>query len=189
MEYLGDQPEGGGAITTNWHVITGAPCSGKTTVIHELERRGYFVVHEVARAYIEAKLAAGLSLARIRGDKLAFEHRLLEEKVAIERELGTRDTIFFDRAIPDSIAYFRLSGFDPSEPIMLSSHRRYKRIFLLDRLPARKDAVRKEDDRTASSIEMLLINGYQGLGYPLIRIPVSTVSSRADAILKHVKAS
>ncbi|MBW2239191.1 MAG: AAA family ATPase [Deltaproteobacteria bacterium] len=31
---------------TNWHVITGAPCSGKTSVICELERRGHPVVHE-----------------------------------------------------------------------------------------------------------------------------------------------
>jgi len=23
---------------TNWHIITGAPCSGKTTVINEIER-------------------------------------------------------------------------------------------------------------------------------------------------------
>ena len=187
MVNLGDQPEGSEGIATNWHVITGAPCSGKTTVVHELERRGYFVVHEVARAYIEAKLAAGLSLAQIRGDKLAFERRLLEEKVIVERKLGTRDTIFFDRAIPDSIAYFRLSGFDPSEPIAQSCQRRYKKIFLLDRLPARKDAVRKEDDRTASSIETLLIGCYQDLGYPLIRIPVSTVSGRADSILKHLE--
>ena len=95
MVNLGDRPEGIEGIATNWHVITGAPCSGKTTVIHELEHRGYSVIHEVAQAYIEAKLATGLSLARIRSDAPAFERRILEEKVAIERKLGTRDTIFF----------------------------------------------------------------------------------------------
>ena len=180
----GRSEERKGAVT-NWYVITGAPCSGKTSVIHELARRGYSVVHEVARAYIEAKLAAGLSLDQIRGDALGFERRLLEEKVAIEKKLGTRDTIFFDRAIPDSIAYFQLSGFDPSEPVALSGQKRYRKIFLLERLPARKDTVRKENDRTASTIEKLLINCYRDLGYPLIRIPVSTPSGRADAILKY----
>jgi predicted ATPase len=49
MEYAG--------YKTNWYVITGAPCSGKTSVIRELEKRGYRVVHEVARAYIEGKRA------------------------------------------------------------------------------------------------------------------------------------
>lgn len=187
MANLEGPSEGGEGIATNWYVITGAPCSGKTTVIREIERRGYFVVHEAARAYIEAKLAAGLSLARIRSDKLAFEHRILKEKVDIERELSPRDTIFFDRAIPDSIAYFRLSGFDPSEPILQSRQRRYRKIFLLDRLPAREDTVRKEDDRTAAAIESLLVGCYRELGYPVIRIPVSTPSGRADAILKHLE--
>ena len=187
MVNLENRPEGGKGIATNWHVITGAPCSGKTIVVHELERRGYSVIHEVARAYIETRLAAGLSLFQIRGDELAFEHRLLEEKVAIEEKLEARDTIFFDRAIPDSIAYFRLSGFDPSEPIAQSRRRRYRKIFLLERLPARKDAVRKEDDQTASTIEALLTTCYRDLEYPLIRIPVAGVSIRADAILKHLE--
>ena len=186
MVNLGRQAEVSERSATNWHVITGAPCSGKTTVIHELERRGYSVVHEVARAYIEAKLAEGFSLSQIRGNELAFEQRLLEEKVAIEKKLRAGNTIFFDRSVPDSIAYFRLSGFDPSEPIAQSRRRRYKHIFLLDRLPARKDTVRKEDDRTASIIETLLIECYSDLGYPLIRIPVSSVSDRIDAILKHL---
>jgi len=45
---------------TNWHIITGAPCSGKTTVINEIERRGIRVIHEVARAYIDRQLGKGL---------------------------------------------------------------------------------------------------------------------------------
>lgn len=179
--------EGGEGVSTNWHVITGAPCSGKTTVIRELECRGYSVVHEAARAHIEAKLAEGLILAQIRGDGLAFERRLLEEKAAIESKLEIRDTIFLDRAVPDSIAYFQLSGFDPTEPIAQSRRRLYRKVFLLDRLPAQKDAVRKEDDGTASRIESLLIDGYRGLGYSLIRIPVSPVTRRVDAILEHLE--
>jgi predicted ATPase len=187
MVNLGNRSEESEGIATNWHVITGAPCSGKTTVIRELERRGYSVVHEAARAYIEAGLAKGFSLSQIRDDELAFEHRILEEKVGVEKKLRAGSTIFFDRSVPDSIAYFRLSGLDPSEAIAQSRQRRYRNIFLLDRLSARKDAVRKEDDRTASIIETLLIECYRDLGYPIIRIPVSTVSDRADAILNHLE--
>ncbi|MEJ2222165.1 MAG: AAA family ATPase [Desulfobacterales bacterium] len=40
--------------STHWSVITGAPCSGKTAVIHMLEQQGYTVIHEVARAYIDS---------------------------------------------------------------------------------------------------------------------------------------
>jgi len=53
---------------TNWHVITGAPCSGKTSVICELERLGHPVVHEAARAYIDKELEKGKTMARIKAD-------------------------------------------------------------------------------------------------------------------------
>ncbi len=176
-----------GPTDTNWYILTGAPCSGKTSVINELARRGFGVVHEVARAHIEMQLAAGCSLDQIRHDEAAFEQLILDKKAAIEKNLPPGGMIFFDRAVPDSIAYFRLAGLDPSAPIALSRRFRYRKIFLLERLPARKDAVRKEDDRTARTIETLLVECYGELGYPLVRIPVSTVPGRADQILEHLE--
>ena len=41
---------------TQWYVITGPPCSGKTTLIDKLEALGYPVVHEVARWVIEGNI-------------------------------------------------------------------------------------------------------------------------------------
>ena len=34
-------------VQTNWHVITGAPCSGKTTLIDQLADKGFHTVPEV----------------------------------------------------------------------------------------------------------------------------------------------
>ena len=53
---------------TNWCVITGAPCSGKTAVIYELKQGGYKVIHEVARAYIDEMLDDGQPLDQIKAD-------------------------------------------------------------------------------------------------------------------------
>jgi predicted ATPase len=176
-----------GLAQTNWCIITGAPCSGKTAVVTELARRGFSVVHEAARAYIETQLAAGLSLDRIRGDNDVFERRILERKMAVECRLDTNKTVFFDRAVPDSVAYFRLAGLDPSEPMAFGRQVRYKRVFLMERLPVQKDAVRREDEKTAKAIEDLLVECYQALEYPLIRIPVLSVSKRVDLILQHLE--
>jgi len=88
---------------TNWHVITGAPCSGKTTVIRELEQLGYPVVHEVARAYIDERLKTGETIDRIKADILSFERHILYKKIAIEQSLFKEETVFLDRAVPDSI--------------------------------------------------------------------------------------
>lgn len=174
-------------IQTNWYVLTGAPCSGKTTVINELARRGHGVVHETARAYIEANLARGLSMDQIRGDESAFEHLILEKKAVIEEKLDIEKAVFFDRAVPDSIAYFRLADLDPTKPIVRSRRVRYRKIFLLDRLPVKEDSIRKEDEQTSAAIETLLVECYRDLGYSIIRIPVFTAAKRADLILQHLQ--
>jgi len=171
---------------TRWCVITGAPCSGKTTVINALDQKGFRIVPETARAFIDDQLARGQSLAEIRSDVLAFERHILMEKIRTEHQLPVDETIFLDRAVPDSIAYFLDAGLDPEEPKKASRQFKYRRIFFLDRLPFAADTVRMEDDATAASLEDALKKSYAGLGYPLTRIPVLPVELRVDMILQHV---
>lgn len=173
---------------TNWHVITGAPCSGKTAVIEMLARRGYRTVPEIARSYIDSRLAQGATLDAIKADALAFEGHILLEKVRIERRLPADQLVFMDRAVPDSIAYFQIEGLDPAQPLLHSRAVRYKSIFLFERLAFEKDAVRSESCETAGRLEALLVEGYSRLGYTLVRVPVMPVARRADFILAHVCA-
>ena len=37
------------------YVITGGPCTGKTTILNDLHEKGYRVLHEIARKVIEEK--------------------------------------------------------------------------------------------------------------------------------------
>ncbi len=67
---------------TNWQVITGAPCSGKTSVINKIEQRGIHVIHEVARSYIDQQMGKGLRLDQIKADVLHFERHILLEAYA-----------------------------------------------------------------------------------------------------------
>jgi len=119
---------------TNWYVITGAPSSGKTSVICELELLGYRVVHEVARAFIDEELKKGKTIEQIKSDELAFERHILYEKIKIEESLPKKEIIFLDRAVPDSIAYFKSAGLNPDEPIKKSKIVHYKKISLFERL-------------------------------------------------------
>ena len=170
---------------TNWYVITGAPCSGKTAVISELERLGYRVVHEVARSYIDEKLQHGETIAQIKADISSFERHILYKKIAIERSLLKQETVFLDRAVPDSIGYYILEGLDPYDPIQKSRLWRYKKIFFFDRIPLEKDPVRSEDDKVASRIDRLLKESYRMLNYELILVPLMSISDRVDFILKN----
>lgn len=171
---------------THWIVITGAPCSGKTSVIRSLENRGYEVVHEAARALIDGSLAQGLTLEEIKSDELAFEQRILSAKIAAESSLNADQQVFLDRAIPDSIAYFRHAGFDITEPLAASRLFQYKKIFLFERLLFKKDAVRSEDVAAATQIDRLLAESYGMLGYSIIRVPVMTAAERTAFVLRHI---
>lgn len=171
---------------TSWCVITGAPCSGKTAVIEEMQRRGFAVAHEVARALIDRQLQQGLSLAEIRADVLKFEKAILAEKIRLEDSLSQIEIFFLDRALPDSIAYFKLAGLDPAEPLKKSRRVRYRQVFFLERLPFLKDRVRGEDEKTAARLHRLIEESYRLLGYDPIRVPVLPVSQRADFILQRL---
>ena len=57
----------------------------------------------------------------------------------------------------------------------------------MERLPIKEDSARKEDEGTSKTIEALLSECYRDLGYSVIRIPVFTVSKRADLILDHLE--
>ena len=91
--------------TSEWYVITGAPCSGKTTVIHSLEQLGYTVVHEVARSYIDEKLKKGLSIEQITSDTLNFESTIMNKKLEIESFLGKSKTVFYSRLVNPTLKY------------------------------------------------------------------------------------
>jgi len=171
---------------TNWCVITGAPCSGKTVVIDELERRGFHVIHEVARAYIDEQLAEGLLLYQIKADELQFERHILNEKVRIEVSLSANETVFFDRGLPDSIAYFKLSGIDSTEPLKKSGYHRYKHVFFFERFGFSKDQVRSENEATADKLDFLIYDSYRMLGYDLVPVPKLPILKRADFILTHL---
>ena len=169
---------------TRWSVITGAPCSGKTAVIHMLEQRGYKVVHEVARAYIDNELMRGKTLAEIKADEWAFERHILMEKVRIESTLDKDEIIFFDRGVPDSIAYYKLNGLDYTEPFQKSGEVRYQNVFLFERLRFLTDPVRSEDEKTALRLNRLIEESYQSLGYDIIHVPLLSVEERTALVLE-----
>ncbi len=171
---------------TNWYVITGAPCSGKTSVISRIGQLGYRVVHETARAYINEELNKGRTLDEIKANISLFEHNIFYRKIEIESSLPDKAIVFLDRALPDSIAYFRFAGLDPEEPEKKSADIRYRKIFLFDRLQIKHDEVRNENEEDSILIDRLIEETYERLGYEIMRIPVLPVRRRTDFILENM---
>jgi predicted ATPase len=156
----------------NWYVLTGAPCSGKTTLINLLEKMGYQVVPELARVYIDQELANGITLAELRQDELGFQRKILQYKIDHEKTLSPETVIFFDRAIPDSEAYYKLCGVAPDETLKKAlAECSYKKVFLLDFLEYQKDYARTESEDEQRKLHEYLAESYTKLNIPVIRLP------------------
>ncbi len=172
---------------TNWCVITGAPSSGKTSVIKELAHRGYAIQAEVARELIELGISRGLSLGDIRRDAKDLQKSILEVTLAREMALDLKTTIFLDRGLPDSITYFKLAGLEGAEAVAASLLFQYRAVFIFDRLPIIKDDVRTEDEALANRIDRMLEEDYKSVGYDPVRVPVLPIEQRADFVLKELR--
>lgn len=172
---------------TNWVAITGAPSSGKTSVVEELMHRGYPVQNEVARELFQTCLKNGETLQQIRNDPAEVQRlqkQILERALAREMALDVNKVVFMDRGLPDSITYFKLAGLDTLEAEATSRIFQYRAVFIFERLPVVKDGLRTEDEAQANKIDGMLEEDYKSAGYAPIRVPVVPVKERADFILK-----
>ncbi|PIR02392.1 MAG: hypothetical protein CO031_01435 [Candidatus Nealsonbacteria bacterium CG_4_9_14_0_2_um_filter_37_38] len=171
----------------NWYVITGGPSSGKTTVLKELEKLGYIIYPEAARVFIDKEIANGKTLKEIRGDEADFQRKVLKIKIEVEKAVPKNKIVFFDRAIPDSLAYYQICGLDSNEILKFCRKKKYRKIFLFKQLPFDRDYARVEDGKTIKKLNKLLKESYKNLGYEVIEIPAMSVEERLKKILSEIK--
>ena len=85
-------------VQTNWHVITGAVCSGKTTLIDQLADKEFQTVPEIGRQYLEREMARGRTIDEIRENEATLARDLIDMQLRIEGGLRAIDVTFLDRA-------------------------------------------------------------------------------------------
>lgn len=174
-------------VQTNWYVITGGPSSGKTTTVDLLKSRGYKTTIEHARHYIDTQRVTGKTVTEIKSNQLAFQLGILRMQIQQEKMLSPEELVFLDRALPDALAYYRYLGLPEDNELKLALETAsYKKVFILDPLPLVKDYARTEDEQAQRRIHHLLIEVYQSLPFPVVRVPILEPSERVDFILKHI---
>ena len=171
-------------VQTNWHVITGAPCCGKTTLIDQLADKGFQTVPEVARQYVERELSRGRTLEEIFDNMAALEPVLADTQMRIEHGLRATDIVFLDRALPDCLYFYRIYGLDPNELLAECFHHRYASVFILDLLPLQLDGARLEDEAYTVLFDEWLVRDYTALGYRVVRVPVLPPEERLAFVLE-----
>lgn len=172
------------------YIITGGPCTGKTTLIGELRRLGYSCYDEIARQVILEQKAAGsdvvpwLNLEKFSSEVL---RKMLDQYAGAT---ATNDIQFCDRGIPDIIAYLRAAGL-PVHPGYLEhiSRIKYRRLVFI--APPweeiyEADEVRTENFETSGRLYTFLQQVYTEHGFEIMEIPRLELPERARFVLSTI---
>jgi len=166
-------------------VITGGPCSGKTSTINYLKKQGYLVFQEAAREILQKFKKDSKGIDR---DILQREIFKLQEKHIKRAQDSNRKIAFFDRGVGDTLAYYLFSGLNiPADLLKKARRIKYSRIFFLKPLNFyKKDEIRKEEKDEQEKISRFILKVYFQLDYNPIKVPFMTIKQRTDFIKKFI---
>jgi predicted ATPase len=170
-----------------FHVITGGPGSGKTTLIDALARAGYARTLEAGRAIIQDQLAIDGPALPWR-DPSAFAELMLSWELRSYRMAEeTTGPVFFDRGVTDLVGYLTLVGRPVPAHIARAAERfRYNhRVFVAPPWPAiyTQDAERKQTPEEAVRTYEALTTAYANCGYELVSLPLVSIEERVRFVL------
>lgn len=176
-------------------VITGAPGTGKTSVIEALSNAGFLCFPEVIREFTEEEVSTKnpeqLTSNPIvfADDSMDFNSKLLAGRTRQHQNANFNEhpVNFYDRGVVDVLAY--MDFFDqtyPNEFINTCELYRYEAVFIM---PPWEDIFHEEVGRyesfsEANSLHQSLMNRYQAFGYQPIVVPTDTIENRTQFILK-----
>lgn len=168
-------------------VITGGPGFGKSSIIDELERRGYRVFHEVARQIIDRALATNAQ-ATPWNDVDVFSQQVLEGRTDHYDIALPRAWSFFDRGIPDIAAFLMADGKPIPENIYQSCLEKSYHSVVFITPPWKEiyvnDEARPQSFDYAVKVHEAIMESYSRYGYTLLLLPKMSINSRADYVLK-----
>ncbi|MDO8459700.1 MAG: ATP-binding protein [Nanoarchaeota archaeon] len=169
---------------TRKYLLTGAPGSGKSSLILELEWFGKYIIREAAEDWINLQKARGIEDPRILPD---FQEKILELQQIREKKIPSyTHHIFIDRSYADGLAYAKPESTTANTIRKFMETTHYDEVFLIERLTTHKQtAVRTETKQKAEMLEELIEKGYKKLGYNPIRVAPGTTKERAEFILQY----
>ena len=175
----------------NFFIITGGPGVGKTTLLEVLAKQGFPYVPEVARKIIREQVSQN-------GDALpwanipAYTHLMLSRSVeSFEQHQKQESVLFFDRGIPDTLAYAHLTH----QPILpelrhtVQAFRYNTQVFILPPWSEiyKTDSERRQSYQEAIETYDIMFATYQQLGYTPIIVPKGTPEERAEFVVNALK--
>ncbi len=173
-------------------IITGAPSTGKSSVVNELTNRGYQCYDEIARQVIKENQEKDNDLLPWK-DMLAFSNEVFSRMKALISSIDNDACCFLDRSMVDLIGYMEFAG--KEAPLQYAEGARKagyaNTVFYMPFWDAifANDAQRKESIEEAQNIDKALRKAYSNLGFELIEVPIGSVEQRVNFILERLQLS
>jgi len=176
----------------NFYILTGAPGSGKSTILRELKAGNLTVIDEPAREILsEQRSFKGNGVPETNPD--LFTELMLSRAVQQFKQFQDHTSpILFDRGIPDMIGYAALFGIDQKAAQSAAVTYRYNRVVFIT--PPWKDIYKTDDERKMSFDQAQafgndLVDIYRDFGYETVTVPKASPSERALFILNSIRTA
>lgn len=175
-------------IKENCIILTGAPGSGKSTVLRLLRELGATCVDEPARQIIAEQRSIGGSGVSD-GSPLLFVELLLSRAILRYKDIDdTSGVMVFDRGVADNIAYAAL--YDLSFAHGWAAAEQYRSNSKVFFAPNWEDIYSTDEERTMSfeasaAMGDSLRSIYLKLGYEILDLPLSSPEARVKFMVDH----
>ena len=174
-------------------VITGGPGTGKTSVIKNLEESGYLCFHEIIRDLTSEAIHGNdpsnytTNPLQFVDDPFLFNTRILKGRLQqfLEAKELEKQVVFFDRGIPDVLAYMDYFGQEYGEDFIDTCRiNRYDQVVIL---PPWKEIYKSDGERfesfdEARAIHEELVKTYEFFEYAPVTLPTGTVDERSQFV-------
>jgi predicted ATPase len=175
-------------------VLSGCSSGGKSTLLSELEHRGYTVVHEVGREIVKEQLSVDSGITPWQKPK-EFCELLISRSIEVYRTAkklpaAKAHVIFFDRSFLEGVAYYQSQKMDDSHKYdrIVDELRFDPTIFMVPPWAELfcHDKERQHSFEDAVAEYERLLEFYPRHGYSILEIPKASIKERVEWLLKQV---
>lgn len=171
------------------YIITGGPGSGKSTLIEYLKKKKYKCYEETSRIIIKEQNAIQGTLTPWQDVKNFAEACYVRMKLELNNK--EEEIVFYDRGLPDIIAYLYIGGIKIPEKYF-SEHKNYNNTIFI--CPPWQYIYINDDERPESFSDSQKMyeeikKVYTSLGCKLIELPLLSVNERVKYIEEQISTS
>ena len=172
------------------YIISGAPGTGKTTIINALKKKDHYCAEEISRELIAEQISIGGNILPSK-DQIAFENKIAHRRYKQYLDSPDNCICFFDRSSVDCVAYLNNNKLESTSQInqIIENCIFNKTVFYTPVWEEiyKNDRERQESFDQSIKIDKHLKDSYIKFGYTIIEIPKTTLDKRVNFILAQIK--